>query len=90
VKVGDAIAPQPAQIQQFLTTEGSVLVMNLLKFREKAAYPDGRDPDLSGREMPLFTWASRQPDAREGVASFLEKRTPRWTLRPSRDRPEDV
>jgi len=26
------------------------MMVNLLRFREKAAYPDGRDPDLSGRE----------------------------------------
>jgi uncharacterized protein (DUF1330 family) len=25
-------------------------MVNLLKFRDKARYPDGRDPDLSGRE----------------------------------------
>ena len=27
-------------------------------------------------------------DAREGVTSFLEKRDPAWTLRPSQDTPD--
>jgi hypothetical protein len=29
----------------------------------------------------------RSPDAYEGVASFLEKRKPRFTMRPSQDMP---
>ncbi len=30
----------------------------------------------------------RSPDAYEGVASFLEKRAPRFAMRPSRDMPD--
>jgi uncharacterized protein (DUF1330 family) len=30
--------------------EGPIIMVNLLKFRDRAAYPDGRDADLSGRE----------------------------------------
>lgn len=32
-------------------------------------------------------WMGRSADAREGVASFLEKRPPLFTLRPSKDMP---
>lgn len=39
------------------------------------------------REMPLFEWICRTPDAQEGVASFLEKRPPRWQMSPHRDLP---
>jgi len=35
-----------------------------------------------------FWWTGTQPDAREGVRAFLEKRAPRWSMRPSADMPE--
>jgi len=50
MKVENAVTPQPEQIQEFLATPGPVMMVNLLKFREKASYPDGRDPDLPGRQ----------------------------------------
>lgn len=51
MKVENAVGPSPGQIREFLALEdGPVCMVNLLKFREKAAYPDGRDPELSGRE----------------------------------------
>jgi enoyl-CoA hydratase/carnithine racemase len=31
-------------------------------------------------EDAVFEWVGKQPDAREGVTSFLEKRAPVWTL----------
>jgi len=35
-----------------------------------------------------FWWTGMQPDAREGVRAFLEKRAPRWSMRPSTDMPD--
>jgi enoyl-CoA hydratase/carnithine racemase len=32
------------------------------------------------RERVLFRWAGQQPDAREGVAAFLQRRAPQWQL----------
>ena len=34
--------------------------------------------DMMKREGPLFAWAGNQPDAKEGVMSFVEKREPQW------------
>ena len=47
-------------------------------------------PDLYAAErteQELFTWSGRQPDAREGVKAFLEKRPPRWSMSPVKDLP---
>ncbi len=35
-----------------------------------------------------FYWAGKQKDAREGVLSFMEKRPPAFTMRPSKDMPD--
>ena len=53
MKVETAVHPDPSQIKPFLETEGPVCMVNLLKFRERAAYPDGREPELSGRDAYL-------------------------------------
>lgn len=38
-------------------------------------------------DLPLFRWSTQTPDAREGIRAFLEKRPPRWSMRPSTDLP---
>ena len=43
---------------------------------------------VQAREAPLFAWTGSQPDSREGVLSFLEKREPEWKLKASKDTPE--
>lgn len=40
------------------------------------------------REAKLFDWTAGHSDSTEGVMSFLEKRSPEWTLRPSKDLPD--
>lgn len=47
-------------------------------------------PDMLRREGEIFAWLGNQPDAREGVVSFLEKRPPEWKLAVSRDLPEQI
>ena len=44
-----------------------------------------RADDLDAR---AFWWSGTQPDAREGVRAFLEKRPGRWSMRPSADMPD--
>jgi enoyl-CoA hydratase/carnithine racemase len=45
-------------------------------------------PEMLAKEGPLFAWAGNQPDAREGVVSFLEKRDPQWKLSATKDLPD--
>ena len=53
MKVTNEVMPSDpkriAEMQQ-AGPAGPIVMVNLLKFREKAQYPDGRDADLSGRE----------------------------------------
>lgn len=39
-------------------------------------------------ESQGFHWLGQRPDAAEGIAAFLEKREPAYTMSPSRDMPE--
>ncbi len=50
MKVENTLSPNPQQIQEFVAADGPVCMVNLLKYREKAVYADGRETDLSGRE----------------------------------------
>jgi enoyl-CoA hydratase/carnithine racemase len=42
------------------------------------------------RETKVIWWAGEQPDAREGIMSFLEKRTPAWSTSKHAELPEDL
>ena len=52
VKVENAIYPTAGGIQALARDSSSakIAMLNLLKFREKAVYKDGRADDISGRE----------------------------------------
>ncbi len=47
-----ATQPTPAQLEQLLTKapKGPIHMLNLLKFKERAEYADGRETELSGAE----------------------------------------
>ncbi len=52
MNVTNAVFPGPEQMAAFFggPDDGPFVMVNLLKFKEKATYPDGSEPDLSGRE----------------------------------------
>ncbi len=52
MKVENAVYPNEAQMAQFSDPgpNGPIYMVNLLKYKEKAEYADGRETDLSGRE----------------------------------------
>ena len=52
MQVVNKVYPNKEQIKGFLepVSERPICMVNLLKFKEKAEYEDGRDTDLTGRE----------------------------------------
>lgn len=52
MKVVNAVFPEPSQMVEFFGApeDGPFVMVNLLKFRDKAEYPDGADSHLSGKE----------------------------------------
>jgi enoyl-CoA hydratase/carnithine racemase len=47
------------------------------------------DPAAAERlDSQLFGWATRSPDAKEGIRAFLEKRPARWSMKPETDLPD--
>ena len=52
MKVENAVHPSEEQMAGFAEpgAEGPIYMLNLLKYKDKAEYPDGSDSDLSGRE----------------------------------------
>ncbi|GGI80566.1 DUF1330 domain-containing protein [Polymorphobacter multimanifer] len=55
MRVDNAVMPTPEQAAAFFGAEdqGPLVMVNLLRFREHAAYPDGSEPELSGRDAYL-------------------------------------
>ena len=52
MKVVNKVYPNKEQMKGFMepVSEGPICMVNLLKFKDKAAYEDGRETDLTGRE----------------------------------------
>ena len=52
MQVNNSVYPNEAQLQGFTEPgpEGPIYMVNLLKFKEKAEYPDGRQSDLTGEQ----------------------------------------
>jgi enoyl-CoA hydratase/carnithine racemase len=67
------------------TAPVSVAIAKWLLWHMQAETDLERAEDLDAR---AFWWTGTQPDAREGVESFLQKRPARWSMRPSADMPE--
>ncbi|MEM7097211.1 MAG: DUF1330 domain-containing protein [Pseudomonadota bacterium] len=67
MKVKNAVYPNSEQIEGFMESgpDGPIYMVNLLKFRDKAEYEDGRSTQLSGREA-YGIYA-------EGVTKLLQK-----------------
>ena len=50
--VENAVMPQPDQAKAFFLGDdnGPMVMVNLLKFKDKAEYPDGSSPEMTGKQ----------------------------------------
>src|SRR5437870_2001815 len=67
------------------TAPVSVAITKWMLWHMQAELDLVRADDLDAR---AFWWTGTQPDAREGVRAFLDKRALRWSMRPSTDMPD--
>lgn len=72
--VENAVYPSPDQIEKLmgLEDEGPVSMLNLIKFKDKAEYADGRETNLTGAEAYGLYAAKMKP--------FVEKAGGRFVL----------
>lgn len=56
MRVNNAVSPNAEQMNEFLApgAEGPIYMINLLKFKDRAEYEDGRETTLSGRDAYLL------------------------------------
>lgn len=52
MEVNNKVVPNEEQMKGFMAPghDGPIYMLNLLKYKEKAEYEDGRDTDLTGAE----------------------------------------
>ena len=71
--VENAVYPTRSSVEALMAdaSGGPVVMLNLLKFRAKAVYPDGRPSDLSGRQAYDLYGAAMQKVIEENGGSVL-------------------
>ena len=69
----NALRPNPIQLAEFaLGDDDPVLMVNLLKFKDKAEYEDGRATNLTGREAyEIYVTETREHLANVGAELIL-------------------
>jgi uncharacterized protein (DUF1330 family) len=73
VDVESAVYPTHSRVDALMadTSDGPVVMLNLLKFRAKAVYPDGRPSDLTGRQAYDLYAAPMQKVIEDGGGRVL-------------------
>ena len=69
----NALRPNPIQLAEFaLRDDDPILMVNLLKFKDKAEYEDGRATNLTGREAyEIYVTETREHLANVGAELIL-------------------
>jgi len=73
VDVENAVYPTRERVEALMTdtSDDPVVMLNLLKFRDRAAYPDGRPTTLTGRQAYELYAAAMQEVVEEHGGRFL-------------------
>jgi len=84
----DALIPRAREIASEIAHNTSAISVALC--RQLLWKMLGTDHPMEAHKIDskAFRWSLQQPDAREGIMSFLEKRPPNFTMKPSTDMPD--
>jgi enoyl-CoA hydratase/carnithine racemase len=84
----EEVLPKAMAIAQEIAGQTSAVSVALSKalLWHGLAEPDPQSMHLI--DSRVFYWCGREKDAQEGIQSFLEKRTPHFTMSPTSDMPD--
>jgi uncharacterized protein (DUF1330 family) len=73
MKVENAVYPTQERVATLMANPSAepIVMLNLLKFKDKAAYADGRATELSGREAYMLYGAAMQKVVERNGGKFL-------------------
>ena len=73
MEVENAVYPTASRVEALMADDsgGPVVMVNLLRFRDKAVYPDGRPTDLTGRQAYNLYAAPMQNFIEKGGGKVL-------------------
>jgi enoyl-CoA hydratase/carnithine racemase len=86
----EEVLPAAIDMAQDIATNVAPVSAAITKLVGRRAVDEIDRATVLAWQRDLFAWTGRQPDAREGVTAFLERRDPEWTLRPSTDMPDEL
>jgi enoyl-CoA hydratase/carnithine racemase len=84
------VLPAALDLARDIAANTAPSCVSLIKQLVYHGLEDGDRAASMRRETDLTWWAGEQPDAVEGVMSWLEKREPRWTGPKRPDLPEHL
>jgi enoyl-CoA hydratase/carnithine racemase len=85
----DDVLPAAQALARDIAANGAPVALALTKrlLHRQAAVATPEEAEALDAEV--FAWTRNSADGREGMRAFAEKRPPRWTLRVSRDLPDE-
>ena len=86
----EQVLPAAMEMAHDIATNVAPVSAAITKLVGRAAVNDVDRRTVLQWQRDLFAWTGRQPDAKEGVTAFLERRDPEWTLRTSTDMPDEL